>query len=151
MIKQKVHTAKFLVSISKLVAPPLDKVVRHGGVRGGCRSSQRFVARHALRSRTHPKHFKRAAVCHYKIGFHRHCNHTQSNTTKFFASRLIHSWPTCPREQQQGEDERRPSHTRVVEWLTDGLSREGEGARSSGAVRAVRAPTRHSEGRIPAN
>ena len=58
---RRVLTAKLLVSISKLVAPPLDKVVRHGGVYGGCRSSQRFVARHALRSRTHPAHFKRAA------------------------------------------------------------------------------------------
>lgn len=49
-IPRCVLTAKFLVSISKLVAPPLDKVVRHGGgcVCGGCRSSQRFVARHAL-------------------------------------------------------------------------------------------------------
>lgn len=56
-----VLTTKFLISISKLVAPPLDKVVRHGGVCGGCRSSQRFVARHALRSRTHHVHFKSAA------------------------------------------------------------------------------------------
>lgn len=54
-------TAELLISVSKLVAPPLDEVVRHGGVRGGCRSSQRFVARHALRSRTHHVHFKSAA------------------------------------------------------------------------------------------
>lgn len=53
-----VLTAKFFISISKLVAPPLDEVVRHGGVRGGCRSSQCFVARHALRSRTHHGYFK---------------------------------------------------------------------------------------------
>lgn len=59
--RENLLTTEFLIAISKLVAPPLDKVVRHGGVRGGCRSSQRFVARHALRSRTHPVHFKRAA------------------------------------------------------------------------------------------
>lgn len=71
-------TAEFLISISKLVAPPLDEVVRHGGVRGGCRSSQRFVARHALRSRTHHVHFKSAACFYYRQRMSKHYHYIHS-------------------------------------------------------------------------
>lgn len=57
MYRQKLLiTTKFLVSISKLIAPPLDEVVCHGGASRGRRRgrSQSLVARHTLRSRTHP-------------------------------------------------------------------------------------------------